>query len=210
MNILEYGTRRQGKSTLALALAASQNQRVIVFDPNDQFPAVRVVSVSRISEWLAIPLAPGAFAFARVGPFETDDMDEAFSQFCDALQDVRDISIIVDEAHILQGSNYVHPRLDRWIRRTPKSVCLIQTTHRVVDVNIRARYHMDHVFFFYADLESELKKISETYGPDVALRVSTLKPHHVLHFMRVVGGVAQWEVWDKPGAWYINIGNDNQ
>ena len=50
MTALVLGRRRQGKSTLALALAASQHPTTVVFDPNAQFQRFPYTSdVDRIS-----------------------------------------------------------------------------------------------------------------------------------------------------------------
>jgi hypothetical protein len=210
MNCLVYGVRRQGKSTLALSLAITHHRRVIVFDPNDQFPILQSIPLSRLPDWLAESRDTPGFVLARVGPFDTDTLETDFEYFSGCLYGEKDISIIVDESHMLQGANSIHPDLDRWNRRSPSDVAVIQTTHRVVDCHTSTRYHASHVFFFYADLEKEHMAIRTNYHARVAEIVPTLKPHQVVRFSRAVGGIPIIEKWTDSQAWFIDLGNRNQ
>jgi hypothetical protein len=210
MNCLIYGVRRQGKSTLALSLAITHHRRVIVFDPNDQFPILQSIPLSTLPDWLLDSRETPGFVLARVGPFNTDGLEEDFEYFAAALYNEPDISIIVDESHMLQSANSIHPDLDRFNRRTPANVCVIQTTHRVVDCNVRSRYHADHVFFFYAELDKELKEIRANYHPRVADLTPHLRPHQLVRYSRAVGGLPIIEQWNDSQAWFIDLGNHNQ
>lgn len=210
MNVLEYGTRRQGKSTLALAIAVTQNPRVVVFDPNNQFPLVQAVPIEYLPEWLTETEESPGFAVVRVGPFDTEFIPKAFLQFSEALYEVPNLSVIVDEAHVLQGNQWLDPNLDRWNRRSPASVTVVQTTHRIVDAHPDSRYHADHVFLFFTDSELELKAIGRHFGDEVKELVPRLKLHQVLHWWRETGGYRKYTVWDKPDEWFIDLENKNE
>lgn len=210
MNDLVYGTRRQGKSTLALALAVTGHKRVVIFDPNGQYPLFAAVPIEHVREALSEHEDEPGFIVLRVGPFDTEYVPQAFMEFSEALFAEPDLSVIVDEAHMLQGKGWLDPNLDRWNRRSPASVDVIQTTHRIVDAHPDSRYHADNVFFFFADLERELKAIREGFGEDVAAQVPRLKEHEVLHWWRESGGIRRWSVWRDPSAWFIDLKNENR
>jgi len=214
MNDVVFGTRRQGKSTLSLALGLERNRRVVIFDPNGQFTVVRSVRIEDLPQWLTeseqqLQEHPSSFCVVRVGPFDTEYVEQAFDQFSEVLFQVPDLSVIVDEAHMLQGVNYIDPNLDRWNRRSPASVLVVATTHRIVDAHPDSRYHADNVFFFFTDDELELRTISKKYGPEVAEQVKRLELHQVLHFWRELGGFRRWSVWTKGDEWYIDLENQN-
>lgn len=217
LNDLVYGTRKQGKSTLALGLAIERNHRVVVFDPNGQYPLIQSVPVEHLAEWLydshpeqentaAIP----GYWVVRVGPFDTEQVPIAFEQFSEILFEQPDLSVIVDEAHMLQGKGWLDPNLDRWNRRSPASVTVIQTTHRIVDAHPDSRYHADNVFFFFSDNELELRTIAKSFGVEVAEQVPRLGLHQVLHWWREAGGFRRWSVWKDGSEWFIDLKNKNQ
>ncbi len=215
MNDNVFGVRRQGKSTLAMALALERNHRAAIFDPNGQFTVIRSVPIEELPMWVedsrkTLLREPSSYCIIRVGPFDTEYVEEAFGQFSEILFAVPDLSVIVDEAHMLQGINYIDPNLDRWNRRSPASVLVVSTTHRIVDAHPDSRYHSDNVFFFFTDDELELRTISKKYGPEVAEQVQRLKLHQVLHFWREEGGFRKWSVWDDGSEWYVDLENENQ
>jgi hypothetical protein len=117
--------------------------------------------------------------------------------------------VIVDEAHMLQGSNSLDPNLDRWNRESSSDVEVIQTTHRIVDAHPDSRYHADNVFFFYAYLPRELKTVSESFGSDVASALPKLGKHQLIHWHRAPGGIPVWIVWEDGSDWYIDLENNN-
>ncbi len=206
MNVLIYGKRRQGKSTLALGLGLAFSRRVLIFDPNDQYPRIAQVDPRK---WLTETQELDKIYLGRVGPFDSSEIEDQFHDFADAIYQVSNVSIIADEAHMLQGQGWIHPDVDRLNRRSPQSVSFIQTTHRIVNAHPDSRYHADHVFFFRADLPREIKTISENFGPQVAEVVPTLGPHIVLHFWREKGGIPHFATWENPSDWYIDLGNQN-
>lgn len=207
MNILVYGTRKQGKSTLAIALGVAEHNRVVIFDPRGTFDMVQSFSLEEMDARLR--RAVDGIQLTRVGPFDTDVVAEAFADFTRIARAHEEISVIVDEAHLLQGGNSLDPNLDRWNRESSSSVAVIQTTHRIVDAHPDSRYHADSVFFFYAYLPRELKTISENFGSDVASAVAVLKKHQVIHWYKATGGMPAWIIWDDPSLWYVDLENNN-
>lgn len=207
MNTLIYGTRKQGKSTLAVALAVAEHNRVLIFDPRGTFPIFKSFSIADIPERLRVD--SGNLQFTRVGPFDTDEVSEAFAEFTRVTREHENISVIIDEAHMLQGGNSLDPNLDRWNRESSSNVAVIQTTHRIVDAHPDSRYHADNVFFFYAYLPRELKTIRESFGEDVALAVPRLKKHQVIHWHKATGGIPVWIVWEDGREWFIDLENNN-
>lgn len=207
MNTLIYGTRKQGKSTLAVALAVSQHDRILIFDPRGTFPIFRSFPISEVDE--RIRSYRGGLQFTRVGPFDTDEVTEAFAEFTRVTREHQNISVIIDEAHMLQGGNSLDPNLDRWNRESSSSVAVIQTTHRIVDAHPDSRYHADNVFFFYAYLPRELKTLRENFGSDVADAIPRLKRHQVIHWHKATGGIPVWVVWENGDDWFIDLENNN-
>lgn len=207
MNTLIYGTRKQGKSTLAIALAVTAHDKVLIFDPRGTFPVFASYPISAIPSRL--DGYRGGLQFTRVGPFDTDEVEDAFAEFTSLTREREDISVIVDEAHMLQGSNTLDPNLDRWNRESTRSVEVIQTTHRIVDAHPDSRYHADDIFFFYADGPRELKTIRENFGSDVADAIPRLGKHQVIHWHRAVGGFKAWIIWDNGEDWFFDLENNN-
>lgn len=208
MNTLIYGTRKQGKSTLAIALSVAEHDRVFIFDPRGTFPIFKSFQLGDIPERVAS--YRGGLQFTRVGPFDTDEVSEAFAEFTRLTREQKDISVIIDEAHMLQGGNSLDSNLDRWNRESSSSVAVIQTTHRIVDAHPDSRYHADHVFFFYAYLSRELKTIRENFGDDVAAAIPRLGKHEVIHWYKAPGGIPVWIKWADGDDWYIDLENDNE
>ena len=210
-----YGKRRQGKSTLALSLAISVHKVVVVFDPNHQFvQAFSTVELPVLRETLRSIAESGRdeYRFIRVGPFAQDEIDDAFESFSEILWEFEDLSVIVDETSLVQNSHYIHPSLDRWLRRTPRDICFIQTTHRIVDTNTLTRYHTDEVFFFFTSNLKDHKAIGDNFerGVEVAAILGTLQRHQVLHYWPDENQRAQFDVWEDGRAWYLPLGNSNQ
>lgn len=208
MNTLVYGTRKQGKSTLSLALAIEAHPRVVIFDPNNQYPLIVSIDILDLDEWLQTHNGSN-YQLVRVGPFDTTEIWDIFAVFSEALWHERNISIIIDEAHLLQGSNSMHPDLDRWNRRSSSSVLVIASTHRIVDAHPDSRYHADDVFFFYASLDRELKSIRENFGGTVAVAIPRLTRYQVIHWAKKPGGIPVWYVWDNGADWFIDLENEN-
>lgn len=217
MFVMILGKRQQGKSTLSFVLATEAHDRVLIFDPSGNFPLVKRIRTEDVGEWLVSHREPEPGVsnhYARVsGNWKTSEMPAEFEAFSEQIfhDDIfeHNLSVIVDEAHILQGPNYVDPCLDRMQRKIPADSTLIETTHRIVDTDVNTRYHVNVFFFFYTDLPREIKKYREDFG-DVAEAIQKLKPHEVIEWKRPQGNAPEWEVWDNPEEWYIDLKNENK
>lgn len=198
-----WGRRRQGKSTLALALALASGKRpVIVFDPCSQytsFPRVEIEELNSIME--------DSEQVIRVEP--NSDVEEGFDELMMELDGGiwywGYYSIIVDESSFLQKPQGMNLSLARLIRQAPDDITVIQTLHRPSETHPTVRALATDLFFFQTYLRRDLTVIRETYGEQVAEQVRSLGPHEVLHFWLGSGGEPQISVWHNPSQWYVPI-----
>lgn len=206
VNGIVIGRRLQGKSTLSLALAAAAHTSVIVWDPNAQYR--RLPWLDRLqdiqheleSETTLVAFRP-----------EADNLEDDFEGLVFLLRQYTDWTLIIDEAHNLQGRGWLHPDLAWLIRQAPigygvERVSVIQTAHRLVDLHTDVRALATDSFLFFADLSRDLDGIEVQYGPEVRAAVAGLPPYHVLHYWLTRGGRRAWQVWGNPDEWYIDIG----
>ena len=128
-----FGRRKQGKSTLSLALALDRS-RIVIFDPNNQFPYIASIPPQALAAWLEKE-TDAEWRICRVGPIDTEDIDEVFAMVAAALFEADDVAFVVDEAHLLQSAKGINENLDRMIRRSTSTQSLILNTHRVTDAH---------------------------------------------------------------------------
>ncbi len=202
-----WGRRRQGKSTLALALAAASGKRpIIIWDPcaqYTQFP--RVQDPLELEEILELESVE---AF-RYQPDSVQIADE-FVFFMEVLDGGRwawsDYALVLDETSLLQKPQSLHPSLARLIRQGPDDIKVVQTLHRPSETHSTVRALATDVFFFQTYLERDLTVIEQTWGAEVRAEVARLPQHHVLHFWLAPGGAPCYTIWSQPEDWYIRIG----
>lgn len=211
-NSLLIGNRKQGKSTLSWVLANAANDCVVVFDPNGQFPNVERVAVAdidaRIAEWTESETT--APLWLRVGPLETNEVSRTFEALAQVLFQWEGFSLIVDEANQLQTANRIDPNLDRFLRRSPASVAIIQNTHRVKDTNTQTRFHSSDWWMFLNERPADLDAIEKEWGNEEIVReIRALDAYQCVHVWRGHGGRIQFRVWDDPESWRVDIGNNN-
>lgn len=199
------GRRRQGKSTLALALAKAQRRTTVVFDPNDQYGNLERVGIEALDGWLQD--AP-ADAVVRIVP--EPPVEDAWHRLADVLDGgswrYADYVLVLDECSMLMNPNYVDPALERYARTSPADVDVILTTHRPRDVHSLLRALATDTFVFQTTLARDVQVLRENYGDALAQAVQRLPQYHVAHYWLAAGGVPQTVVWDKPSDWYIDIG----
>lgn len=196
------GRRRQGKSTLALALATRKQKAVIVYDPNNQYGHIPIIP--SLPEWMATatPTSVG-----RIIPSDVvADWETMVAELDGGMWRWGDYSLIVDECSMLMHPAKVHWALERYARTSPKDVDVILTTHRTVDVHTLFRALATDWFIFHQHLDRELDNIADTFGKDVANASKSLPNYHVIHFWLDAGGLPQYRIWDQPEKWYIDIG----
>lgn len=198
------GRRRQGKSTLAFALAKSKKQTVIVYDPNNQYEALPSVPLESIGN---VMKESNGETVIRIVPEDTvGDWDTLAAELDGGCWRWGEYTLIIDEASMLMSAGKVNAALERYARTSPKDVNVILTTHRSVDIHTLFRSLASDWYIFHQHIERDLETIGDNMGVDVALAASKLPEYHVIHFWLDVGGLPRWQVWDKPSDWYIDIG----
>lgn len=199
------GRRRQGKSTLALSLACAAGRTTIVFDPNNQYGNLPVITDLQQFMENSTPASIG-----RIVP--TDPLTD-WENMTDVLDGGTwawgDYTLILDECSMLMQSQRLHAELERYARTSPKDVEVILTTHRSVDVHTLFRSLATDWYVFHQHLDRDLEVITDNFGADVAQAASQLPEYHVIHFWLAPGGKPEWRIWDEPAAWYIDIGRIN-
>jgi hypothetical protein len=181
------GRRRQGKSTLALSLALSREKTVVVFDPNDQYGNLELIT--NLPDWLANANEKSVGRIVPIDPLAD------WQTIAETLDGGRwawgEYVLLLDECSMLMSPQKIDPALERYARTSPKDVDVILTTHRTVDV---------HTLF------RALETIADNMGSDIARASMSLPNFHLIHFWLSTGGTPEWEIWDKPSDWYVDIG----
>jgi hypothetical protein len=197
MNVLVFGVRGQGKSTLAYYLAEKSKRPIAVYDVSHRFNAWPecVVSTPDDLEDL-IDRAP------RVVYQPENDAYEEFGEFSEILWE-RQLTLLIDEASELQEPQARHWWLHKWIRMHPlERVDVIQTLHAPADSWARCRSLANDWYIFATWRPQDLKAIAEHCGDDVAAEVTRLEQFQYLHF-----DVAkrQTEKSGNPQIWFREI-----
>lgn len=199
--ILIFGRRRQGKSTLAFALARSLKNRTVIFDPNAQFSSF--TSIDNYDDLIDALVAEQPVI--RYAPLSSRPADE-WPDFADIVWQFRDYALIIDECSVIQSASYVDDKLERFLRRAPDDVVIIQTTHRPVDTNKLSRQLATDVFCFQTRMKADLEMMRSDFSPDMPGAVQNLPEYHVLHYWGGRGGNYEHVIWNNPKDWYGRIG----
>lgn len=201
------GRRRQGKSTLALALAKAKSQTTIIFDPNDQYRAIPAVGVDELPAWLA---ESDADSIVRIVP--APPIEETWAQLADTLDGGKwewaDYTLVLDEVSMLMTPQSLDDRLERFARTCPADVHMILTTHRPRDVHALFRALATDWFVFQTTIDIDLKTLRDNFGEELAQAVPKLAKYHVIHYWLDAGGIGRLEVWDRPHEWFVEIGRE--
>lgn len=202
------GRRRQGKSTLALALARAKRQSTIIFDPNDQFRAVASLpDVDALPQWLEQSRADSIVRLVPAPPVE-----ETWAALADTLDggnwNWAEYTLILDECSMLMQPNHLDEKLERFARTCPNDVHLVLTTHRPRDVHPLFRALATDWFVFQSTIELDQRVLRDNFGPQLATAAATLPRYHVAHYWLETGGQPRVEVWDKPDEWFVDIGRE--
>ncbi len=196
------GRRRQGKSTLALALAAARSKSVFVFDVNAQYRSIPAFPIDEETITEAMSRTEGCLLAFRPDPGTLTDSWHAFAEI---LWRWEDYALILDEASEFQGAGWRDEWLDRFLRQAPDSVHIIMTTHRVVDFAKLSRALSSDVFIFQTRQQSDIAMLSSEFPGLSADVIPNLPAYHVLHHWVDYGGIGRNNLWDKPGEWYLDI-----
>lgn len=197
------GRRRQGKSTLALALAKAKRQTIVIFDPNDQY--TNIAQIDELDGWLE---SADENSIGRIVP--APPVDQTWQEIAEILDggqwEWADYTLILDECSMLMSPHSLDDKLERFARTAPKDVHLILTTHRARDVNPLFRALATDWFVFQTSIALDLDALRRNFGDDIANTVPSLPKYHVAHYWLSDGGIPIMTVWNKPHEWYVDIG----
>jgi hypothetical protein len=201
------GRRRQGKSTLALSLARSRKRTVIIFDPNNQYNAVPAITSEQLAVWLPESKTGD---IVRIVPTDAESDWPALAEVLDGnAWRWGDYVLILDECSMLMSPQWIDPALERYARTCPNDVDLILTTHRMVDVHTLFRALASDWYIFHQHLDRDVDLISFNFGSRIAEESKRLPEYHLIHFWLERGGTPTFKVWNKPAAWFVDIGRLN-
>jgi hypothetical protein len=209
MNVIEFGRRRRGKSTLAMHIARMKKANIVVFDPNNQFANGHIFTdTSEMESFLrsdgvASARTPVVIIYRPAGDVETH-----FDEFASVMWKYGNYTLIIDEAHNLQKPQSVNPWLNKFIRQAPTeadaphTVNLIQCMHRPQDANGIVVSQATHLIFFRFTKERDLKVVENECGLDCATAVRDLQGREfVIYFV----DDERFEVVDDTTSWYEEI-----
>lgn len=219
--VLCCGTRREGKTTLAIHLAREWSPTVAAWDPRGSI--AKIVGLGnyievRTPEEMRQHLTAGDYLHDENGnTFPTpkilvyrSESEDGFQELCDVLFPPYfegfqgGLALIVDEAGTLQSPHQIHPALNRVIGQCPDSILVVQTTHMISEWHGKSRSCMNELFLFRQIGARNWQIVAENCGDDVAEQCMHLKPHHLVHYWFDRQDGIQWELWDRPEVWELN------
>lgn len=212
--VLCCGTRREGKTSLAIHLARQWSPTNIAWDPRGSISKIlgpgQFVEV-RTPDELREQLESGAYLepTPKVLIYRSES-EEGFQELCDVLFPPffegyeGGLALIVDEAGTLQTAHAIHPALNRVIGQCPDSVLVVQTTHMISEWHGKSRSCMNEMFLFRQVGSRNWTVVAENCGDDVAEQTRNLPPHHLVHYWFDRREGLQWELWDDPSVWALD------
>jgi hypothetical protein len=198
MNVLIFGVRGDGKSTLAFYLAEKTGRAIAIYDVSHRFRAWPE-SIARTPE----EFEDLSERLRLVVYQPQEDAFKEFGEFSEILWD-RELTLILDEASELQEPQSRHDWLHKWIRMHPlETTDVIQTLHAPADAWARCRSLANDWYVFRMWRPNDLKAIAEHCGDETALEVTKLEKHFYIHF-----DVAErrMEKSGDPKVWFRKIG----
>jgi len=214
-----------GKSTLARYVAERLRERVhahtiLIFDPKRTFKSIpHTNDLDELDEMITDPKFIEV-AYQPLGintESESIEVSEEFDNFFSVIgvehhlgfgerasrKNLGPIILFVDEAWLIKSND----NLSRLVRLADsKNFYLIQAAHRPTDFGNATRSQLDEVFLFRQGLADDLEIVEEWAGEEIAERVRTLPPFHVVRYEITT---ERFEVWDSPKDWYLkNDAND--
>jgi hypothetical protein len=214
LNINVVGRREEGKTTLAMYLAASRYKGRVVFDPRGMIEGV----ICNGSDDLEIAIQECRW---QQGPLvyrcKSSDNAEEFETCCSVLFPPGfsrgGFAFVVDESGLLQSSQGINAELLRIVKQHPtypprESVMVIQTNHRLAEFNNSCKALMDELYIFQTTLPRDLDVLEEHTGlPEISEIVKRLPPHHCVRYLygRQPEGHSQYQVWSDPAVWHVRL-----
>jgi hypothetical protein len=199
---LVAGQPRQGKTTLALAVARREAGRLIVLDPV-RSKALRSVtsadSWARLARWLAE--SPAARGDRWEIALRSDDPAD-YAATLRYAKHYRHVALLLDEVLTFTSDRDALPWLVRAARASAHfgggaGVTLYMTAQRPYDIPPDVRACLTRLFVFATREPGDLEYISRfTLDPDLAAQVAGLAPHHYLEFPPTTGRRSEPETLD--------------
>lgn len=211
MNVFILGRMQEGKSTLAIHVAQEEHALVIFWDPRHQVDNGIIVHTS---EQLEQTIEQGEWTENRLIVFQpNNNTEDEFAAMTEVIGPygrwTGGFGLIVDEAAMLQGPNWIDPNLDRLVRQSknegPRTATIVQTTHRLSDMAGSSRSLVHRLILFQTTYARDLEKIEEyTQSPEVVAIVQTLPQHHYVdvNLQRGPGLDTEYEVCSTPQQWF--------
>lgn len=210
MNSVICGRRKEGKSTLAYALAKKlYGEGVIIFDPRAIFSGIRIASAEELEDALQVRAwKQGPLCYTP----DTVNIEDSFEELCSVLFPPHfsrtQFALVIDEAGQLQGPQYSHPALYRAVAMHPLGqIAIIQTAHRLTDFHGQSKALMDELYVFQTTHPGDLRMLLDFTGePELSEKVKSLPPHHCLHYSYQRNeGFRQSRIINSPASWYSPI-----
>lgn len=184
---LVAGQPRQGKTTLALAVARREAARLLVLDPERSrvLSCIKgVASWPLLAKWLVSPEASSATWEIRLASPNPSDYAAALRH----AEYYRRVTLLLDEAWHFTDSEGL-PHLTRAARASAHfgggiGVNLVMTAQRPYDLPPDVRSCFTRLMVFQTREPTDLDYITKrfTLDPEVTARVAGLAPHEFLEF----------------------------
>jgi len=209
MNVLVCGRMKQGKTTLAVWLALQFSPGVVIWDPRHMIAGLNYVhNPDELQQAIDEEVwERGPIIFRPDGLHVEEDFDGMCSILFSPPERYAQWALIIDEASQLQKPQSINPQLDRAVRQHPRTVLVIQTTHSLQDWHRSSKDLMSQLYIFRQQGRS-LEAVVDYCDGDEEFRevVRTLPDHWLVRYdFEAQQGQAQWEVWDDPSMWYVDL-----
>jgi hypothetical protein len=184
---LVAGMPRQGKTTLALAVARKEAKRLLVLDPTRSTVMATVQGVPNwptLSQWL---VTPGAASNRWAVALRSGDPAD-YVELLRHLKYLRHTTVLVDEALTFTSDADALPQLIKAARTGAHygdgtGLNLILTAQRPVDLPRDMRAVITRLYIFQTREPGDLEWIAKyTQQPELAERVAGLAPHHFVEY----------------------------
>lgn len=194
MNAIFTGRRRSGKTTLAFFMALEADGGIIVFDPKREFRGWPN-TVSSINELESTakrkdadviiyhPNGDTEQEFVPVGEWILRQHDIAMRQHWD--ERGKCFTLLVDEAHNLQGPNWTNPELLQILSQNrPEILNVYQTFQSPKDAFNRIKSRVSDWYIFSTNLPSDIEYLEREIGvsADDVNRIQFMGDFEYAHF----------------------------
>ena len=208
MNKLVCGRLKQGKTTLAEALAYRHSLGVVVWDPRHMLQGVIVTAdaTHTLAENLEEAIQDKLYAQGPLVVWPSRDIEIDFAQVCSVLFNPPErfsaggFAFVVDEAADLQKAQSINAELRVVVKQHPRSVLVVQCTHSLQEFQRSSKDTMSDLYCFrlqgrsltavveYCDVDDE---------DELREAIKTLPDHAYVHVdFEAEPGAASWAVCD--------------